>query len=239
MDRETFWELVDEARARTATADLEACAAALTDWLAERLTAAQVLEFDTVAGSRSSEADTPNLAGAMYLIEGYISDDAFMDFRDGLVLLGREVFERAVADADTLAECELVRTAAARSLADMETVLSYESITACVCEAWIRLTGGDDEDYWEAVEARDALEGSDTPAPSAIGEFWPVSDPQEARRRLPRLASMFAERFVARAHGEPALPSAPHFEDRDLDHVRAQFTAFQTGLARGRADALK
>jgi hypothetical protein len=40
----------------------------------------------------------------MVLIEGYISDDSFMDFRDGLILLGREAIEAAIADPDSLAE---------------------------------------------------------------------------------------------------------------------------------------
>jgi hypothetical protein len=35
------------------------------------------------------------MKAVMVLIEGYISDDSFMDFRDGLILLGRETFEAA------------------------------------------------------------------------------------------------------------------------------------------------
>ncbi len=46
--------------------------------------------------------------GAAYLVEGGCSDDAFMDFRDGLVLAGRATFERTLADPDTLADHPVV-----------------------------------------------------------------------------------------------------------------------------------
>jgi hypothetical protein len=43
------------------------------------------------------------LWGAAYLIHGGCSDDAFWDFRAGLVALGRKVYESALRDPDSLA----------------------------------------------------------------------------------------------------------------------------------------
>lgn len=44
------------------------------------------------------------LWAAAYIIEGGCSDDGFMDFRYGLISRGRSVFERALADPDSLAD---------------------------------------------------------------------------------------------------------------------------------------
>lgn len=46
---------------------------------------------------------TWNLWGAAYVINGGCSDDCFEYFRGWLVLQGRETFERALANPDSLA----------------------------------------------------------------------------------------------------------------------------------------
>lgn len=106
MDLETFWRLVGEVRDRAETrgaADDEALASCGVDVIADRLTADEILAFGAVARDLAGLADIPAMEAA-FLIEGYISDDSFMDFCDGLILLGREPFEAAIVDPDSLAE---------------------------------------------------------------------------------------------------------------------------------------
>ena len=57
-------------------------------------------------------SDKEDLWGAAYLINGGCSDDGFDHFRGWLMTQGREVFARAVAEPDSLAELPQVRAAA-------------------------------------------------------------------------------------------------------------------------------
>ena len=158
MDLETFWRLVGEMRDRAETTDgvddqvLTNC---VVDVIAGRLTASELLAFDAVAGDLAGLADIPAMEAAMFLIEGYISDDSFMDFRDGLILLGRETFEAAIADPDSLAEH--LQAAPVKGSADGSggcIPIAFESITSCVADAWVRVTGTEDEDeFWDAARA--------------------------------------------------------------------------------------
>jgi hypothetical protein len=78
-----------------------------------------------------------------------------MDFRDGLILLGREPFEAAIADPDSLVEH--LRTALVRGNADGwadRVSIAVESITSFVADAWLRVTGAEDRDeFWDAARA--------------------------------------------------------------------------------------
>ena len=49
-----------------------------------------------------------NLWGAAYLIHGGCGDDAFWDFRAGLIALGKRVYEAALRDPDSLAAVDEV-----------------------------------------------------------------------------------------------------------------------------------
>jgi len=190
MDRDTFWQLVDEARARAGTgADDRGPAddplpSTLSHLLAERLTADEVLAFGGVRDELVDEAYRWPLWGAAYLVEGGCGDDAFLDFRDGLVLAGRASFERATADPDSLADHPAVVAMAQGASA----WLGYESLSTLVADAWSRVTGQGRAAYDAACEAASARRD---PAPEPAGEAWDFDDDAENRRRLPRLAELF------------------------------------------------
>lgn len=234
MDLETFWRLVGEIRDRAETtdaADDEALATCVVDVIADRLTADEILAFDAVASDLAGLADIPAMEAAMFLIEGYISDDSFMDFRDGLILLGRETFEAAIADPDSLAEH--LQAAPAKGNADGSggrIPIAFESITSCVADAWVRVTGTEDEDeFWDAVRAFEQC--SVVPAKSPSGEPSILHDADAIRARLPRLAERFAHRFKPRA----AAPLLAAEAERGAE--RATLFDYQNGLADGRATA--
>ena len=154
MDRETFWSVVETARERAGAgaddrgAEDDPLPGALTDLLVERLTADEILAFADVAGAVARDAYAWPVWGAAYLVEGGCSDDAFMDFRDGLVLAGRATFERTLADPDTLADHPVVA-----AMADAGSPwFGFESLDSLVGDAWSRATGEDDEAYYTARE---------------------------------------------------------------------------------------
>ncbi|MFC7583681.1 DUF4240 domain-containing protein [Nonomuraea antimicrobica] len=113
MDIAQFWMLIERARDQVPDADDDqAVASTATALLSARpaaeIVAAQQAFWDVMAASYRAP-----LWGAAYLINGGCSDDGFDYFRGWLVTQGREVFERVVADPDTLAELPVVRAAAA------------------------------------------------------------------------------------------------------------------------------
>jgi hypothetical protein len=186
MDEEEFWPLIDEALRREAEGGGSGLVAgtALVRVLVDRLDPGQVVLFSGLADEVADRAATWDLVAVCKLIDGSGSDDAFRDFCDFLVLSGRSVFERAVVDADSLAEHPgLV-------LARRDGLASSEPINNLAQAAWAQLTGNDDVDDW--FDAFPSVEVPDGGSP----EPWPRGTPWESwlkesyEARLPRLFSL-------------------------------------------------
>ncbi|MDQ0699918.1 DUF4240 domain-containing protein [Streptomyces sp. W4I9-2] len=190
MDINEWWGLVE--RAREAAGDRaddrdppdDPLPGALTDVLAA-LEPERIAAFAVTAVDVTRSAYRWSLWNAAYLIEGGCGDDGFMDFRDGLALLGRETFTRAVADPDSLAGLPVV----IRMSQGESGWIGYESLNAPVAEAYRRLRG-ETASLDAAVEA--ALRDRIRPADPA-GESWDAEDADAARRHLPRLAALFLD----------------------------------------------
>ncbi len=97
LDR--FWEIVGGvATAASGEARIEA--------LRDALSTMHPDDIETFAArfeGLMSRAFTWDLWNAAYVIGGGCSDDAFMDFRTWLISCGRDVYEAALADPDSLA----------------------------------------------------------------------------------------------------------------------------------------
>jgi hypothetical protein len=100
MTADAFWSLIEELRENTADGD------AIVEALSERvdgMTKAKRDGFAQFLDGLRRRAYCPELLGAAYVILGGCSDDGFDMFAGRLVTLGREVFESAVANPDSLA----------------------------------------------------------------------------------------------------------------------------------------
>jgi len=208
VDRDVFWSLIEEARARAGDraddhGEGSPLPGALVSVLVERLSPEAILAFGETGDEISGDADRWDLVAACYLIERYVSDDHFSDFRDGLILLGRDVFARAVQDPDSLADHALLAGRSARPATVVidpaarfagRVKIAYESITNLSVDAWTRLTGLDEEDYWEALMRRRAEEDAgERPRPSPdYTDRWDLADAAEFGRRLPRLVGLLS-----------------------------------------------
>ncbi|GAA3305956.1 DUF4240 domain-containing protein [Streptomyces cinereospinus] len=102
MDETEFWELVDTTR-EAAEGDPEEQADLLVERLL-RLDPEAVLDFARHFEARYGRAYTWDLWGAAWVLLDGASDDAFDFFRCWLIGQGREVYEGAVHDPDSLAE---------------------------------------------------------------------------------------------------------------------------------------
>ena len=176
MDIDTYWTLVEQARERSGVAggapDPDEVAAALTALLVEQ-GASAARGASSAYSALAAQAYGWPLWGAAYTIGGGCSDDGFEYFIGWLVAQGREAFERAVADPDSLAD-----------LVDESTDAECEDLMGAPREAYETLTGSSD--------IEDGTDSETTPLP-ALGEGWDFDDVDLVRERYPRLAAIFLD----------------------------------------------
>lgn len=208
MDVGEFWWLVErsvrECTGRRARAT----------WLQERLAGRgtrDILDFEVHLDDASDRAMTWLMWGAACRIVGPCSDDSFHYLRNWLMTLGRDAFERVVADPDALALLPQVRRLAARDRAAWrpDEWPEWEELDYAAGEAFEGVRGAGANIY-RAVEQHRAHPR----LPTLQDERWDIADPAEAARRLPQLTRLFArstppapDRAVAvpGRHGEPPV----------------------------------
>ena len=128
-----------------------------------------LLDFERRHAELHAEAYDWGLWGAAYVLHGGCSDDTFVDFRAYLLSLGRDVYESARADPDSLAYVSL--DAAGET---------WEDWTSPTMHVIHQRTG-----QW-------AFAGSPPTSPlHPTGEEW-QEDSDELARRFPRLTAAYA-----------------------------------------------
>nr|WSX50810.1 DUF4240 domain-containing protein [Streptomyces sp. NBC_00974] len=178
MDKQTFWKLIETARAQAEPDQVaERAAQLLARYPAPEIAAAQQVVWDLLAESYRAP-----LWAAAYLINGGCSDDGFDYFRGWLLTQGEAAFTAALADPDSLADHPPVRAAAGDEGEDLE----GEDL--------------EDEDAlsiaWTAYET---ATGRELPADSFTISYPPLDpswdfdfdDTAETAARLPRLSALF------------------------------------------------
>lgn len=106
MEIAEFWAIIDAARLTAASLPGDPRSAVATV-LTDRLAAASkqtVLEYQECFDELHGAVHRWDVWAAACLIGGGCSDDPFMDFRAGLIIQGRDWFERAAAAPDSLAD---------------------------------------------------------------------------------------------------------------------------------------
>ncbi|MER7582307.1 DUF4240 domain-containing protein [Kitasatospora sp. NPDC097691] len=191
MNIDDFWTVIEAARTDAASASGDpgqAFASALVDRLAAT-SKQMILEYQQCFDQLHGAIYRWDVWAAGYLIGGGCSDDAFMDFRAGLIAQGREWYERAVTAPDVLAQHPDVIAAAAGG---SDEVLFNESVNYAASYAYERINGGEDgctfhDDYDHFCGPRTDRE------PADMGENFAFDDASEMQARLPGLACLFLE----------------------------------------------
>lgn len=172
MDEMEFWELIDSTRS-AAGGDPDEQAELLVERLT-RLDPYAVTCFAQHFESRFNRAYQWDLWAAAWIVLGGVSDDSFDSFRSWLIGQGRQVFEGAAHDADSLAEL----------LGDFDEELDGEAedLGYVADEAYERLTGLD-------------LPELDLPEPPSepVGQPFDLGDEEAVAERLPELWRRFRE----------------------------------------------
>lgn len=176
VDSDTFWSIIDGARA--------AAGERVTPGFAERFTAAlrtrlatldksELLDFDAHRTELQARANSSAMWATGRVVARYA--DAFVD---GLIARGREHYERAVADPDRLADDPVVRAVAAGELAAHE--LAPREVEDLAEELY-----GETDDYPMLLRGRT---GQVAPL---IEDDWDDEDDAAVREHLPRIAALF------------------------------------------------
>ncbi|KNB49311.1 DUF4240 domain-containing protein [Streptomyces caatingaensis] len=185
MDIDEFWNTIGNARANS-TVD-SPFAQVLTDHLAMQ-SAHFILGFQERFEEVHAALYRWDLWAAAYLIGDGCSDDGFIDFRAGLIALGRHWCEKAAVCPDSLAGHPLVSEAANGLSGE---ALFSEAVNYAAAHAFERVTSGT-EDLYQAMERhRDTQAIPGTGGGIDMGEHFHFDDTQEMCRRLPRLAALF------------------------------------------------
>ena len=163
MNIDTFWEIIETAKNQGGNAD------AISDHVLARLkglAAPEIEAFDKHQADLMRQSYNWKLWGAAYLINGGCSDDGFEYFRGWLFTKGREVFESAVANPDSLA-----------SHVDENDEVECEGFMYIAKEAYKSVAG---------------KEMGHTPARyPELGEGWDFDDASEMSARYPKLWKTF------------------------------------------------
>ena len=102
MTLDQFWTLIAKVKEASGSDVEKRCE--LLDAELRKLPLVEVRAFDAHFTECLDRAYAWDLWAAAYIIGGGCSDDGFWDFRSTLISMGREIFERAVADPETLAD---------------------------------------------------------------------------------------------------------------------------------------
>ena len=161
MNDDQFWALIEE------HVEIGEVFGADVSKLEEALAALppeEIVAFDELFSGHYTASYAWPLWNAAYLINGGCSDDGFDYFRAWLIAQGRDVFERAVADPDSLAD---------HSAADVE------------CEYLLYTAGRAHE-----AATGEPLPHRKRRYPD-LGEGWDFDDAEENQKRLPRLFARY------------------------------------------------
>ena len=103
MDQKGFWSLIDAVNKEVSPEDTDGILKATQEKLLQ-LPLREILDYHNLLTLYMDLADIPDLDAAATIINDGISDDGFTDFRAWLVSRGRDVYAKALKDADSLAK---------------------------------------------------------------------------------------------------------------------------------------
>ncbi len=169
MTKDEFWEHIRVTRRIDPDEHIERLAVRLA-----KLPVKDILAFGRWWETVDAKGYTWKLWGAAYLINGGCSDDGFDYFRWWLILQGRQAYEDALKNPDTLAKV-------------LKGDSEVEAGSHPVYDAYSASTG--QEDYYEVLKARYPKLQLELPA---LKDGWDFEDDTQMQRRYPKLFAAYA-----------------------------------------------
>jgi len=107
MSENDFWKTIEESRSgfwSSLRGVTQGAQEAKLKKILSKLSVQDIISFDQIFTELLYKSYTWDLWGAAYIIGGGCSDDSFDYFRNGLIASGREKFEKALEDVESLAD---------------------------------------------------------------------------------------------------------------------------------------
>ncbi|MCJ1907484.1 DUF4240 domain-containing protein [Planococcus ruber] len=175
MTEAEFWRLIDAARQRGDYMEEQ------LEWLTaylSRKSIHEIVHFDIQFNRVYQKSYTSDLWAAAYIIMGGCSDDSFDYFRAWLVFLGKDSYEKALADPESIMPY----------LGKEEDVPEFEDLLTCATIAFEEKTGLEQEDYLEIYYSL----ADEKPDPE-IDFDWDEDDEETLSRKFPKLWAKYGE----------------------------------------------
>ena len=198
MDIDTFWLLLEESLRHSPSRSRRE--AFLTARLSAHSTDS-IVQFHLHLDRTCAQAYTWDLWGAaVRIFGGRCSDDGFEYFRLWLIGRGREVFEQAVAEPDSLAgspEIQRLGGRHPRTWDNDEEWPEWESLDYIASRAFPSATGDEDDGEDAFYEALETQHSTTAFAADPAGERWDAREEAVARIKVPGLAALFPLRSLS------------------------------------------
>ncbi|MEM7343883.1 MAG: DUF4240 domain-containing protein [Chloroflexota bacterium] len=180
MNEAAFWEIIKESLAHTKVGADEQY-----EWIYQKLTiltVEEIIEFENQLNSLKSKACRFSILMANFVIQSYISDDGFENFRLWLIANGEISFYQALKDPDKIADfCQIHNP--------IEEITG-EGLLFVAEKAYQQVTG--EGDFFERVEVisepkivenwPDDIEGFQMKMPNLFSTYWNQKQVEEFYR---------------------------------------------------------
>ena len=167
MEVNTFWKLIDRARTDS-NGDVSKQADLLVEELVQ-LPLTEIFAYETIMDDMLDTAYDAALWDAADIIGCGCSDDGFSDFRAWLIAQGKEVYERVLADPESLVD-----------MIDVDKDGQEGALLYVVIAAYKQKTGQEIPPH----------NPKDVRSPHLKGFHWPEED---RNARFPKLAAKFGD----------------------------------------------
>ncbi|MDV0444947.1 hypothetical protein MmiAt1_04970 [Methanimicrococcus sp. At1] len=173
MSEDKFWEIIELSKSDDPQDQLDNLIDLLSD-----MTADDILGFDYQLDKHLEKSYNPELWAAAYIVCGGCSDDGFDYFRAWLVSKGRDAYENALENPDSLIDV----------FKDMDETdfPENEEILYAALDAYDELTGK--EDFYEVLDSYD--DGFEI---LEIELNWDEDDPKTLEAICPKLFERYYE----------------------------------------------
>ena len=155
-----FWEIIEKGKVSEEPASV-------IRGVLEKISPAEIASFQEYFDKLHEQAYHWKLWGAAHVIGDGCSDDGFIDFRYGLISRGKEIYEKAIKDPDSLAHFV------------ENTEIQNEPFAYIAQELYEEITG--------SVIPRIKFNGLTDPS----GVEWDFDNKELTRQHLPKLAGLY------------------------------------------------
>jgi len=168
MTQDKFWKIIEKANGITNPDEI---VNVVREEL-EKCTPQELIEYQKHFDTFFDKANRWDIWGAIYLIHGGCGDDSFMDFRYTLISRGKDIYEKAIQEPDSLVTL--------RFNDDIFEDLFNEMFGYIAIELYEEKT---DDDIYNSINLNNTEED--------MGEEWDFDDRDECLKRLPKITEKF------------------------------------------------